>query len=127
MPPKEAPDAGLRSIDHCKLRELLRPFKAASNLLDVYTDKQRLPRWRYYPRELLIPLVRWETTYVALLQQKLRSPALDTYFAMSANLGTHTFFMIFLPILFWCGWTRLGRGYVPLLEKKMGKEESYND
>lgn len=30
---------------------------------------------------------------------------------MTANLGTHTFFMIFLPILFWCGWTSIGRGY----------------
>ena len=82
------------------------------HLVPKRLDKQRLPRWRYLPRELLIPLVRWETPYVAHLQQKLRSPALDRYFAMSANLGTHTFFMIFLPILFWCGYTRFGRGYV---------------
>lgn len=34
---------------------------------------------------------------------------------MTANLGTHTFFMIMLPILFWCGYTSLGRGMVYVL------------
>jgi hypothetical protein len=40
----------------------------------------------------------------------MRSPTLDSYFAITANLGTHTFFMVVLPILFWCGHTSLGRG-----------------
>lgn len=56
--------------------------------------------------------MRWETPYLALLQEKLRTPALDSYFAFTANLGTHTFFMIMLPILFWCGYTNIGRAYV---------------
>ena len=34
---------------------------------------------------------------------------------MVANLGTHTFYMIILPILFWCGYTSLGRGMVHIL------------
>jgi hypothetical protein len=79
----------------------------------VFTDKSRLPRWRYQHRQRLLPIVRWETPYLAWLQEKLRSPALDSYFALTANLGTHTFFMIVLPILFWCGHTSLGRGLVP--------------
>ncbi|KAJ9193627.1 hypothetical protein DTO166G4_2729 [Paecilomyces variotii] len=45
----------------------------------------------------------------------MRTPSLDTWFAITANLGTHTFFMIFLPILFWCGYTSLGRGMVHIL------------
>jgi hypothetical protein len=45
------------------------------------------------------------------MQDKMRSPALDSYFAITANLGTHTFFMTALPVLFWCGNTSLGRGY----------------
>lgn len=45
------------------------------------------------------------------MQKLMRSPALDSYFSITANLGTHTFFMIVLPILFWCGYTSLGRGY----------------
>jgi hypothetical protein len=49
------------------------------------------------------------------MQNKVRSPALDAYFAYTANLGTHTFFMIFLPIQFWCGYTSVGRAYVSKL------------
>lgn len=54
--------------------------------------------------------MRWETPYLAYCQSKIRSPALDSYFAITANLGTHTFFMIGLPILFWFGWGSLGKG-----------------
>ncbi|KAH0541282.1 hypothetical protein FGG08_004206 [Glutinoglossum americanum] len=71
-PPVNRPDAGLRGLDHYK---------------------SKLPRWRYVPRQALIPLVRWETPYLAWLQDTLRSPTLDSYFALTANLGTHTFFM----------------------------------
>lgn len=63
-------------------------------------------------REFLLPIVRIETPYVALLQERMRNPVLDSYFAMTANLGTHTCFMVVLPILFWCGNSFLGRGYV---------------
>ncbi|ERF74279.1 hypothetical protein EPUS_01966 [Endocarpon pusillum Z07020] len=91
---KELLDAGLKSLNHYK---------------------SKLPKWRYRPRQSLLPLVRWETPFLAWLQEKLRSPALDTYFAITANLGTHTFFMIVLPILFWCGHSDLGRGMVHIL------------
>ncbi|KAL3422044.1 sphingosine-1-phosphate phosphohydrolase [Phlyctema vagabunda] len=92
--PEEAPDAGLRSLDHYK---------------------RKLPPWRYNLRQRLLPLIRWETPYLAWMQDKMRSPALDAYFAVTANLGTHTFFMVVLPILFWCGHTSLGRGMVHIL------------
>ncbi|KAL8707623.1 MAG: hypothetical protein Q9220_007361 [cf. Caloplaca sp. 1 TL-2023] len=88
------PDAGLRSLDHYK---------------------NKLPPWRYTARQKLIPLIRWETIYLSKLQDALRSPLLDSYFSITANLGTHTFFMIFLPILFWCGYTNIGRGMVHIL------------
>lgn len=87
-------DAGLKSLDHYR---------------------QRLSPWRYYLRAQLLPLIRWETPYLAYMQAKMRSPALDRYFAISANLGTHTFFMIGLPILFWCGWPGFGKGLVHIL------------
>lgn len=44
------------------------------------------------------------------MQEKLRTPALDSYFAITANLGTHTFFMVFLPMCFWCGQAWFGKG-----------------
>ncbi|RFU31428.1 Peroxidase, partial [Scytalidium lignicola] len=92
--PEEVPDAGLRSLDHYK---------------------RKLPKWRYDLRQSVLPLVRKETPYLAWMQDKMRSPALDSYFAVTANLGTHTFFMVCLPILFWCGHTSLGRGMVHIL------------
>ncbi|KAF2688237.1 sphingosine-1-phosphate phosphohydrolase-like protein [Lentithecium fluviatile CBS 122367] len=72
---------------------------------------RRLPPWRNAIRKTLIPIVRWETPYLAYMQEKLRTPTLDSYFAFTANLGTHTFFMVFLPILFWCGYTDVARAY----------------
>ena len=91
---KERLDAGLRNLDHYKIR---------------------LQRWRYYIRERLLPVVRWETPYVAWLQETLRSPARDSYFSMAANLGTHTAFMAVLPMLFWCGQTSMGRAMTHML------------
>ncbi|KAI1372284.1 PAP2-domain-containing protein [Hypoxylon crocopeplum] len=87
-------DAGLRSLDHYR---------------------RALPKWRYELRQRALPLVRWETPYLAWLQATLRSPALDSYFAITANLGTHTFFMIGLPIMFWCGYASFGKGIVHIL------------
>lgn len=55
--------------------------------------------------------MRWETPYLAALQNAVRTPALDSYFAITANLGTHTFFMVGLPVLFWCGFRDFGKGY----------------
>jgi hypothetical protein len=77
---------------------------------NLLADKRKLPTWRYSLRQSILPLIRWETPYLAWMQDKMRSPTLDTYFAITANLGTHTFFMVVLPILFWCGHTALGRG-----------------
>ncbi|KAL1652137.1 putative sphingosine-1-phosphate phosphohydrolase [Diplodia seriata] len=82
-------------------------YDAGNRTLDHYQSK--LPDWRYRLRCSLIPVVRWETPYLAYVQDALRTPALDSYFAFTANLGTHTFFMIMLPILFWCGYTNLGK------------------
>ncbi|KAK7422108.1 Long-chain base-1-phosphate phosphatase [Neonectria punicea] len=88
------PDAGLRSLDHYK---------------------RALPKWRYSLRQQLLPLIRWETPYLAWMQDRLRTPALDSYFAITANMGTHTFFMIGLPICFWCGHAAFGKGLVHIL------------
>lgn len=63
----------------------------------------------------MLPLIRAETPPLARLQTLARTPTFDSYFASSANLGTHTFFMIFLPLLFWCGYGDLGRSLVHLL------------
>lgn len=92
--PFKDPDAGLKGIDHYQ---------------------RRLPQWRYRLRQQLIPIVRLETPYIARVQQTCRSALLDSYFAMTANLGTHTFFMAGLPICFWFGYPDLGIALVHML------------
>lgn len=92
--PGRDPDAGLRARTHYE---------------------RRLPKWRFILRQWLIPIVRWETPYLASMQKALRTPLLDSYFAFTANLGTHTFFMMFLPICFWCGYPDLGVALVHML------------
>jgi hypothetical protein len=103
------PDAGLRSLNHCTHTCFLE-LTAHLELTSFSLDRNQLPLWRYVPRQKLLPLVRYETPYLAWCQEKVRTPALDSYFAFSANLGTHTFYLVFLPILFWGGYPSLGRG-----------------
>lgn len=88
------------------------PGQRAEPIADdgVLADKKALPPWRYAVRQMFLPLVRWETPHLAYFQAWLRSPALDSYFAITANLGTHTFYMIGLPLLFWCGYPSYGKG-----------------
>ncbi|KAK0944169.1 Long-chain base-1-phosphate phosphatase [Friedmanniomyces endolithicus] len=92
--PNKDPDAGLRGLGHYE---------------------RRLPAWRFRLRQRLIPIVRWETPYLARMQQLCRSSWLDTYFALTANLGTHTFFMTALPICYWCGFPDIGNALVHML------------
>lgn len=92
--PNRDPDAGLRALHHYE---------------------RKLPKWRYQLRQWLIPVVRWETPYLARIQNACRSQFLDSYFAFTANLGTHTFFMMFLPICFWCGYPDFGIALVHML------------
>ena len=42
----------------------------------------------------------------------MRHPILDAYFVYTSSLGTHTFFMIMLPLFFFFGAPEFGQGYV---------------
>ncbi|KAK9248234.1 phosphatidic acid phosphatase type 2/haloperoxidase [Lipomyces tetrasporus] len=89
-------------------------FKDAGNRSrDHY--KSSMTKSRFRARHSLLPLVRWETPRLAWIQQHTRSKFLDDYFALTANLGTHTFFVIMLPVPFWLGYAHLGRGLVYVL------------
>ncbi|KAK0873596.1 Long-chain base-1-phosphate phosphatase [Friedmanniomyces endolithicus] len=92
--PNKDPDAGLRGLGHYA---------------------RQLPAWRFRLRQRLIPIVQWETPYLAHMQRMCRSSWLDTYFALTANLGTHTFFMTALPICYWCGFPDMGNALVHML------------
>lgn len=88
------PDAGLQASTHYE---------------------RKLPPWRNKLRQTLIPIVRWETPYLARMQKACRSPLLDSYFALTANLGTHTFFAVLIPMCFWCGYPNFGVALVHML------------
>lgn len=75
---------------------------------DVYAST--LPSWRATLRRQCVARVVWESEVIAGLQAKVRSPWLDTYFLYASMLGTHTFFLVFLPIFFFFGHDDLGRG-----------------
>ncbi|KAK9472329.1 phosphatidic acid phosphatase type 2/haloperoxidase [Dipodascopsis tothii] len=88
---KNVRDAGNRSLNHYK---------------------SSMSPWRFRLRQRLLPLVRLETPYLAWIQEHTRCAFLDEYFALTANLGTHTFFVIMLPVPFWFGYVSVGRGLV---------------
>ncbi|KAF9064016.1 phosphatidic acid phosphatase type 2/haloperoxidase, partial [Rhodocollybia butyracea] len=51
----------------------------------------------------LIPYIHLESQFIAALQRRWRSPFWDKYFVYTSSLGTHTFFMILLPAVFFFG------------------------
>ncbi|KAI8799531.1 PAP2 superfamily-domain-containing protein [Cladochytrium replicatum] len=52
-------------------------------------------------RPYLLDLIEWETQKIAALQKRYRHVILDELFAHVGALGTHTAFLLFLPMLFW--------------------------
>ncbi|KAG0745816.1 hypothetical protein G6F57_001081 [Rhizopus arrhizus] len=91
-----------------------REFRPAEVDIDVgtYDDSfynTAFKGWRANLRNKLLPFIRRETPILASMQKHIRHSVLDHYFVWMANLGTHTFFMVFLPILIWFGNAELGR------------------
>lgn len=87
-------DAGNRSNDHYK---------------------SKLSPLRYKLRSALIPIIRSENHYLHKMQSKLRHPWLDFYFAWTANLASHTFYVLMLPTPIWFGAGELSRDLVYVL------------
>ncbi|KAJ7154572.1 sphingosine-1-phosphate phosphatase [Mycena filopes] len=81
--------------------------------MDVYDVT--LPPWRAAVRRALVRQIRVESVLVAKMQDAIRTPWLDTYFVYTSALGTHTFFMTFLPMLFFFGYDEMGRGLIVVL------------
>lgn len=77
--------------------------------------KQRLSPFRYKLRSYLLPFVRHETDVLYKLQSKLRNPVFDFYFAWTANLASHTFYILMLPPSVWFGASKMARDLVHVL------------
>ncbi|KAG2089314.1 PAP2 superfamily-domain-containing protein [Suillus discolor] len=80
---------------------------------DLYETE--LPWWRATIRARILSSVKRESQILARMQECIRHPWLDLYFLYSSTLGTHTFFMIGLPLTFFFGYEELGRGLVIVL------------
>lgn len=89
-----AVDAGNKSDEHYRLK--LSPL-------------------RYKLRAMLLPLVQQETPILYKIQTKLRCRPLDLYFSWTANLASHTFYVIMLPLPFWFGHVAITRDLVWVL------------
>lgn len=74
---------------------------------DQYYRKKLSP-FRNRCRNLFFPLIKAETPILAWIQGKFRHPLLDSYFVSTANLGSHTFYVLFLPLSFWLGYPFFG-------------------
>lgn len=77
--------------------------------------KSRLSPLRYKIRSKCLPIVRKETEILYSLQTKLRNPILDFYFAWTANLASHTFYVLMLPLPIWFGAGKLSRDLIYVL------------
>ncbi|KAK0548549.1 Long-chain base-1-phosphate phosphatase [Tilletia horrida] len=81
-----------------------------AHLYDAY-----LPGWVAWTRRLLMRHIAAESRWIAKLQHAYRTPRRDRYFVSTALLGTHSFFLIFLPLSFWLGSPYFGRGLINVL------------
>ncbi|ODN95718.1 hypothetical protein L198_04336 [Cryptococcus wingfieldii CBS 7118] len=79
---------------------------------EVY--EEYLPTWRAWMRNKLVDRLRRENVWMEEWQRRVRTERRDKFFYYSAVFGTHTFFMMFLPILFFFGrpWEARGLLYV---------------
>ena len=47
------------------------------------------------------PIWRWGADFIVVLQT-VHNPALDTFFNLVTSLGSETFYILLLPLLYWC-------------------------
>jgi membrane-associated phospholipid phosphatase len=81
---------------------------AGSRADDHYAAKFS-PIRTFLRNQVLLPIIAAETPVLSRLQARVRHPWLDKYFEKTSNLGTHTAYVLMLPMFFWYGNPELGR------------------
>lgn len=74
-----------------------------------------LPRPVAFLRRCIVAVLRKEAPLHERHQKWVRRAWLDRYFVNTSLLGTHSFFLVFLPMVFWLGSPRFGRGLINVL------------
>ena len=113
--------------------------RVSAGTLSEAEYERLLPKWRVWVRRKLVRSLEREMPYLEWMQvsgsirgtgrelrrlrgqKTLRTPRRDVYFVQSSLLGTHSAFLIFLPMTFWFGGGETGRGCVGLLRELWGE------
>ncbi|GAA5833475.1 hypothetical protein JCM5353_008065 [Sporobolomyces roseus] len=82
---------------------------------DAAFYRKMMPGWRCRLRELLVESLEGEIEDLVQLQTTWRTRFRDHYFVKTSLLGTHTFFMVFIPIWAWYGFPEVARGLLYVL------------
>lgn len=93
--------------------EKMSPITMTSTAVGTGPDEfyaRTLPPWRAAIRRFAMRNLEWESQCIGRMQRAIRTPWLDSFFVNTSSLGTHTFFMIALPALFFFGYPKIGRG-----------------
>lgn len=77
--------------------------------------KKQMSSMRFRIRSLILPYVEREGDQIYALQKRFRTKWLDLFFAWTANLGSHTFYVLMLPIPVWFGMGNFTRDIVIVL------------
>jgi membrane-associated phospholipid phosphatase len=85
-----------------------RPDEGISGRQSELVYRETLHPWRFYVRQHLLYLLDKETPVLAAIQRATRHPLLDLYFHVVSLLGTHSSFLLLLPLFFWFGLAELG-------------------
>lgn len=81
----------------------------AGSRADDYYAAKFSPIRAFLRNQVLLPIIAAETPVLGRLQARIRHPWLDKYFEKTSNLGTHTAYVLMLPMFFWYGNPDLGR------------------
>ncbi|KAJ3714381.1 hypothetical protein C8R42DRAFT_682616 [Lentinula raphanica] len=93
----------------------LSSFSSSHYSPSEFSPSTSLSPLRSHLRALLLPIVSRESHTIARLQKRYRTPFWDRYFVYTSSLGTHTFFMILLPAMFFFGARDVGMGLVMVM------------
>ncbi|CDO96151.1 unnamed protein product [Kluyveromyces dobzhanskii CBS 2104] len=76
--------------------------------------KQHMTMFRFACRQTLLTLIEWTRTEKIILwiQANLRNKPMDVFFAFTAIMGSHTFYVVMLPIPRWTGFSVVTRDLV---------------
>ncbi|CEQ41375.1 SPOSA6832_03076 [Sporobolomyces salmonicolor] len=93
---------GAKDAGHLAEATLEPSVMAVGRRESAYYEKL-VPEWRYRIREKLLKSLEDEMAALVQVQTSWRTPFRDEYFVKTSLLGTHTFFMVFIPIWAWFG------------------------